>query len=147
MEKLKLFIYILQQSYSAPPNVYIGDSLINIKTEVRDLGAIVDENLSLKSHVNLICKTAYIALRNIGSIRKYLDQSTAERLVHAFVTSRLDYCNSLLISYMGFHNVRLRNYNMYKTQPLNCVKVKQKRVYYSHFERTSLAAYTKPYPI
>ena len=37
-----------------------------------------------------------MALRNIGNLRKYLDQSTAERLVHAFVTSRLDNCNSLL---------------------------------------------------
>ena len=35
-------------------------------------------------------------MRNIGLIRKYLDQSTAERLVHAFVTTRLDHCNSLL---------------------------------------------------
>ena len=84
------------KSCPAPPNVYFGDSLIRIKTEARDLGAIVDENLSLKSHVNSICKTAYIALRNIGMIRKYLDQSTAERLVHAFVTTRLDHCNSLL---------------------------------------------------
>ena len=29
-------------------------------------------------------------------IRKYLDQSTAERLVHVFFTTRLDHCNSLL---------------------------------------------------
>ena len=37
------------KSYPAPPSIYIGDSLINIKTEVRDLGAIVDENLSEES--------------------------------------------------------------------------------------------------
>ena len=29
-------------------------------------------------------------------IRRYLDKFSVERLVHAFVSSRLDYCNSLL---------------------------------------------------
>ncbi|KAI3373392.1 hypothetical protein L3Q82_021939 [Scortum barcoo] len=35
-------------------------------------------------------------LRNIAKIRHFLSQSDAEKLVHAFVSSRLDYCNSLL---------------------------------------------------
>ena len=37
-----------------------------------------------------------IAIRKIGQIRHYLDDDTTLRLVHAFVTSRLDSCNSLL---------------------------------------------------
>ena len=36
------------------------------------------------------------SVRNIGRIRKYLDQPSTERLVHAFVTSKLHYCNSVL---------------------------------------------------
>ena len=32
----------------------------------------------------------------IGKVRKYLDEATTEKLVHAFVMSRLDNCNSLL---------------------------------------------------
>ena len=43
-----------------------------------------------------ICKAAFYHLRNISRIRKYLSSQTAEMLVHAFVSSRLDYCNSLL---------------------------------------------------
>ena len=35
-------------------------------------------------------------MRNIGKIRNYLDQPSAEKLVHAFVTSKIDFCNSLL---------------------------------------------------
>ena len=50
----------------------------------------------MKSHINQICKGAWFHLRNIGLIRSYLDQSTTERLVHSFVTSKLDCMNSLL---------------------------------------------------
>ena len=35
-------------------------------------------------------------MHRIAKIRKLLDKSTTEKLVHAFVTSHLDYCNSLL---------------------------------------------------
>ncbi len=36
------------------------------------------------------------AIRKIGCIRQYLDQPTNERLINAFVTSRLDCCNGVL---------------------------------------------------
>lgn len=40
--------------------------------------------------------TAMYGIRKIGQIRQYLDQDSTVRLVHAFVTSRLDSCNSLI---------------------------------------------------
>ena len=36
-------------------------------------------------------------LENIDDIRRYLEQQAAEKLIHAFVGSSLDYCNSLLV--------------------------------------------------
>ena len=47
-------------------------------------------------HVNTLCRTASSAIGNIGRIRKYLDQPSTERLIHAFVSSKLDYCNCVL---------------------------------------------------
>ena len=45
-------------------------------------------------------KIKYLAsfyyLYNIRQIRKYLSRDSSETLIHAFVSSRLDYCNSLL---------------------------------------------------
>ena len=50
----------------------------------------------MNTHVNKLCSAAYFHLYNFKRIRKYLTQQTCEQLVHAFVTSRIDYCNSLL---------------------------------------------------
>ena len=50
----------------------------------------------MSSHVNQICQKGYHQLKKIRQIRKYLDKPATEKLVHAFVTSNIDYCNSLL---------------------------------------------------
>ena len=44
----------------------------------------------------LLAKLAFYHLRNISHIRKYISYHTTEILMHAFVKSRLDFCNSLL---------------------------------------------------
>ena len=75
----------------------IGDSVITpSKDAVRNLGSWFDETISMQSHVNKTCKAGYYYLHNLSRIRKYLDKKTTECLVHAFITSRLDYCSSLL---------------------------------------------------
>ena len=65
-------------------------------TTVRNLGVIFDQDMSFNSHIKQISRTAFFHLRNISKIRHILSQQDAEKIIHAFVTSRLDYCNSLL---------------------------------------------------
>ena len=50
----------------------------------------------MEKHIKKVAQSAHFAIRNIGRIRQYLDKSSAEKLIHAFVTSRLDNCNILL---------------------------------------------------
>ena len=74
----------------------MGESIIKPSNMARNLGVIMDSTLSLSQNVNSICKSAYVAIRKIGRTRRFLDQNLlAHRLIHAFVTSRLDCCNSL----------------------------------------------------
>ncbi|KAI5085265.1 hypothetical protein C0J45_6403, partial [Silurus meridionalis] len=66
-------------------------------TAVKDLGVIIDPSLSFESHVNNITRIAFFHLRNIAKITNMMSLQDAEKLlVHAFMTSRLDYCNALL---------------------------------------------------
>ena len=50
----------------------------------------------MNNHINKICSKAIRGLYNISQIRKFLSTDTTKILVHAFVTSHLDYSNSLL---------------------------------------------------
>ena len=50
----------------------------------------------MMKHISSITKTSFWHLRSIWCIRRYLNNDSLLTLVHAFITSKLDYCNSLL---------------------------------------------------
>ncbi|CAL9705986.1 unnamed protein product [Knipowitschia caucasica] len=68
---------------------------------VTNLGVRFDSHLTFHPHIQHISKTAYFHLRNIAKLRPSLSLCDAEKLVHAFVSSRLDYCNALLVGIPG----------------------------------------------
>ena len=78
------------------PVLSIENVPIQPQSDCKVLGSFFDSKLSMDVHVSQFCKSANYHINNIYSIRKYLDFTTTEALVHAFVSSRLDYCNSLL---------------------------------------------------
>ncbi len=61
---------------------------------VKNLGVILDSNLSLENPISHVTKIAFFHLRNIAKLRNMLSVSDAEKFVHGFMTSRL--CNALL---------------------------------------------------
>ena len=88
--------------------------VIKFVDNVKYLGAYLDENLSMKSHINKITSHCYFLLRNIKSIRSFLSQQQCELLVNATVTSRIDYTNALFFK-LSNHNclsklTKLQNY-------------------------------------
>ena len=52
---------------------------------------------ALDKYVSSVCKSALFHLWNIPKIRMYLTSESTKTLVHAYVTCRLDNCNSLLL--------------------------------------------------
>ena len=84
------------QSKIQNKDIQIGSSCISASTNVRNLGIYLDSTLSMENHIKKVCQSAYFQIRNLSSIRKLLSKDTAEILMHAFVTSRLDNGNALL---------------------------------------------------
>ena len=70
----------------------IGGSCILFQTTVTYLGVHLDQTLSMKQHISSLCRTTFLALRSITSIRPFLSNSSTEKLVASMITSRLDYC-------------------------------------------------------
>jgi hypothetical protein len=90
------------------PPVVIGTSSIEPAAEARDLRILIDNKLQLNNHITNICRAATQAIWKISQIRKYLDNTQTERLAHAFITSRLDICNSLLYGLPKYHIEKLQ---------------------------------------
>ena len=69
-----------------------------------NLGSCFDEHMAMDIHIGNICNKAFKGLYNIRQIRKFISIEATKILVHAFVTSHLDYCNFQYFSWIGFKN-------------------------------------------
>ena len=76
----------------------------NFSSSVRDLGVTLDSSLTFTEHIANLTRSSYFQLRRLKAIRKSVSSSIFTSIVHAFVCSRIDYCNSVLI---GLPKVRL----------------------------------------
>ena len=66
-------------------------------------------DFSFSKHVQNVCKGCFIQLRDFRNIRQFLTQDAAVSVANAFVSSRLDYCNSLFRSLSKFNLHRLQS--------------------------------------
>ena len=55
-----------------------------------------DSSLSMRDHVNQVCKKGYHQLTKIRQIKRYMDKPAIESVLYLFVTSGMDYCNAVL---------------------------------------------------
>jgi len=58
---------------------------------------LIKADLGLDRHVSNVCKTCFFWLRQLRRVRRSQDIESVKTLVHAFVTSRVDYCNSVFV--------------------------------------------------
>ena len=70
-------------------SINIGDINVNASDCVRNLGACFDKHMYMEHNFKAKCRAAYAQLYNIGKIRKYLDQNSTEKLIHALVHSTI----------------------------------------------------------
>ena len=77
-------------------NLKIGNENIPPTDSCKSLGVMLDSHFTMDTQINHLCRAIHFHLRNIAAIRDHLTFSATEQLIHSLVSSRLDYCNSLL---------------------------------------------------
>ena len=69
----------------------VGESQITQSLKVRDLGVTFDQFLNFDDR-----RSTYFHIRNIRKIRNLLSYNACSTIIHALISCRFDYCNSLL---------------------------------------------------
>ena len=116
LNKLKLNedkteLLVIHSRYCPSPvfSLNCGHYIITSSDMARNIGVIFDKNMTMIPQINSVCKGAFYHLRNIARIRKFLTPKSTEILVHAFISSKLDYCNSLFNGVPKFQLQKLQH--------------------------------------
>ena len=103
------------QVQSSPiTTISFSSQAIPLSTSVTNLGVKLDPQLTFVNHIKHLYKTCFFHIKNISKLQPFLTFSDAEKLVHA-LTSRLDYCNSLLIGIPNKHLQKLQFIHSFRT--------------------------------
>ena len=126
-DKTEIIMLVPQQlknAHTINGCIFSDGSCIRFANFVKNLGYILDKYLHMDIHVNSIVSLCYKYLSDIGKIRKLLSKKHTEMLVHSAITSRLDYCNSLLY---GVNKTVLNKLQMVQNAAARLISLRRKR--------------------
>ena len=76
----------------------VGETPVNISSKLNYLGVLLDQNLTLKTHILTKTKRAAYHLYRSRQIAKFLDLPAKKTLISCLVMSQLDYANAIFIN-------------------------------------------------
>ena len=98
----------------APPSVQpeiiirgilLDNECIRFVRCAKNLGVILDEELSFSDQINKVVKSSFSTIRKLSQIKGFLSEEELKQLVCSYVFSMLDYCNCL---YYGINSNLIR---------------------------------------
>ena len=79
---------------------FINGACIRFVHSAKNLGVILDDELSFQDQINKVVKSCFLTIRKLSKIKDFLTFEQLRTAVSAFIFSQLDYCNSL---YLGIN--------------------------------------------
>ncbi len=67
----------------------------NVWKEARNFGVVFDSELSFDVQVTKVVQACFAQLRQLTKIKSFFSVADLQKVIHAFISSRLDYCNAL----------------------------------------------------
>ena len=98
----------------APPSVkkevviggmFLDKNCIRFVDSAKNLGVILDTELSFDIQINKVVKSCFNIIRKISSIKHFLSSTHLKSLVCSYIFSKIDYCNSL---YYGLNSTAIK---------------------------------------
>ncbi len=90
--KINIYIYSSHLDFF----INIDGVIVHPSPTVCNFGVLFDSALCFEPHSNQLVKSCFYQLHNIVHLRQSLNFKDAKTVIHAFITSCLDYCNCLL---------------------------------------------------
>ena len=95
-------LIIGSENISDKVKLCIGPLAVNVKQDSKNLGVTFDQHMNFESHVKKVVQSCFFQLRNIAKIKSILSTPDLEKVIRAFLSSRLDYCNSLFTTLSSY---------------------------------------------
>ena len=89
------------------PTQLLGNSISPTDT-IKNLVVTFDAGNTFTNHITNMCRACYYHLNDLRRICKYLSVETAALLAKSMISSRLDYCNSLLYGVSKYNVAKLQ---------------------------------------
>lgn len=114
----------------APPSVrkeiriggmFLNDTCIRFVESAKNLGVILDTELSFESQVNKVVKSCFMTIRKLSSIKQFLSSNHLKSLVCTNIFSQLDYCNSL---YFGINSTLVKKLQQVQNSAARLIRSK-----------------------
>ena len=86
-----------------------------------DLCVVFYQYLTFHDHISAICKSTHFHFRSIGRIRNLLTYDATAQLIHTLITTRLDFCNSILYYIPNNKIERLQRIQNQAPRLLKCI--------------------------
>ena len=78
-------------------SIEIGGTTLHLSDSVKNLGVIIDQDLTFKDQIAAVIKSCNFAIYNLKPIKKYVPFHLFITIVYQEVISRIDYCNALYL--------------------------------------------------
>ena len=77
--------------------IKVGKEVVKSSETIRFLGITLDKNLEMKKFIATKIRNAYLNIKRINKIRKFLTEDETKMLMYSNVLSHLGYGNSILV--------------------------------------------------
>ncbi|GAA6090791.1 uncharacterized protein LOC116685831 [Tachysurus ichikawai] len=101
--------YILFSPDSPSSSLNFGPLTPQFAPTVSNLGVIFDKSMHFDKQISAVVKVSFYQLRILSKVKSILSRADLEKAIHAFISSRIDYCNAL---YTGLNQSLLNRLQM-----------------------------------